>query len=128
MTFLLAMFLALSKRRNDLLIYLETGEKTRKSVDGYNKDFLNASMVVMASVVIVAYILYTVSPDVQAKMHTDQLYLTSFFVILGILRYMQISFVENDSGGPTRILIKDRFLQLALLGWLASFSWILYFQ
>jgi len=128
MTFLLAMFLALSKRRSDLLIYLETGEKTRKSVDGYNTEFLNSSMVIMSSVVIVAYILYTVSPDVQAKMHTDKLYLTSFFVVLGILRYMQITLVENDTGGPTTILLHDRFLQLVLLGWLALFSWILYFK
>jgi 4-hydroxybenzoate polyprenyltransferase len=128
MTFLLALFLALAKRRNDILIYLETGEKMRKSVDGYNTEFLNASMVIMASVVIVAYILYTVSPDVQAKMHTDKLYLTSFFVVLGILRYMQIALVENDSGSPTRILLKDRFLQLVLMGWMALFSWILYFK
>jgi 4-hydroxybenzoate polyprenyltransferase len=128
MTFLLALFLALAKRRNDVLIYLETGEKTRKSVDGYNTEFLNASMVIMASVVIVAYILYTISPDVQAKMRTDKLYLTSFFVVLGILRYMQITIVENDSGGPTRILLQDRFLQLVLLGWLVLFSWILYFK
>lgn len=126
MTFLLALFLALAKRRNDILIYLQTGEKVRKTVDGYNMEFLNSSMMIMASVVIVAYILYTVSPDVQAKMHTDKLYLTAFFVVLGILRYLQITIVENNSGSPTAILLQDRFLQLVLLGWIALFSWILY--
>lgn len=126
MTFLLALFLALSKRRNDVLIFLETGEKMRKSVDGYNTEFLNSSMVIMASVVIVAYLLYTVSPDVQAKMHTDKLYLTSLFVVLGILRYLQLTIVENNGGSPTRVLLHDRFLQLVLIGWLALFSWILY--
>jgi 4-hydroxybenzoate polyprenyltransferase len=128
MTFLLALFLALAKRRNDILIYLQTGEKMRKSVDGYNMEFLNSSMMIMASVVIVSYILYTVSPDVQAKMHTDKLYLTAFFVVLGILRYLQITIVENDSGSPTAILLQDRFLQLILLGWMALFSWILYMK
>jgi 4-hydroxybenzoate polyprenyltransferase len=128
MTFLLALFLALAKRRNDILIYLQTGEKTRKSVDGYNMEFLNSSMMIMASVVIVSYILYTVSPEVQAKMHTDKLYLTAFFVVLGILRYLQIAIVENDSGSPTAILLQDRFLQLILLGWIALFSWILYMK
>ncbi len=127
MTFLLALFLALAKRRNDILIYLETGEKTRKSVDGYNIEFLTSSMMIMASVVIVAYILYTVSADVQAKMHTDKLYLTALFVVLGILRYLQITIVERNSGSPTMVLIRDRFLQLILLGWLALFAWILYF-
>ena len=128
MTFLLALFLALAKRRSDILIYMDTGEKTRKSIDGYNLEFLNSSMVTMASVVIVAYILYTVSPDVQNKMHSDKLYLTSFFVVLGFLRYMQIAFVENDSGSPTWVLLQDRFLQMILVGWLALFSWILYWN
>jgi 4-hydroxybenzoate polyprenyltransferase len=128
MTFLLALFLALAKRRNDILIYLETGEKMRKSLDGYNMEFLNSSMVIMAAVVIVAYILYTVSPEVQNKMHSDKLYLTSFFVVLGILRYMQLTIVENNSGSPTRVLLQDRFLQLVLLGWFAVFSSIIYFK
>lgn len=128
MTFLLALFLALAKRRNDILIYLQTGEKMRKSVDGYNVEFLNSSMMIMASVVIVAYILYTVSPDVQAKMHTDKLYLTAFFVVLGILRYLQITIVESNSGSPTAILLQDRYLQLILLGWIAMFAWILYMK
>jgi 4-hydroxybenzoate polyprenyltransferase len=128
MTFLLALFLAFAKRRNDILIYLETGEKMRKTVDGYNVEFLNSSMVIMAAVVIVAYILYTVSPEVQNKMHSDKLYLTSFFVVLGILRYMQLTIVENNSGSPTRVLLQDRFLQLVLLGWFAVFSSILYFR
>lgn len=128
MTFLLALFLALAKRRNDVLIYLETGEKMRKSVDGYNMEFLNSSMMIMASVVIVAYILYTVSPDVQAKMHTDKLYLTALFVVLGILRYLQITIVESNSGSPTAILLRDRFLQLILLGWIAMFAWIIYMK
>ena len=126
MTFLLALFLALSKRRSDVVIYAETGDKMRKSVDGYNMEFLNFSMVIMASVVIVAYILYTVSPVVQDKFHSDKLYLTSFFVVLGILRYMQITFVGNNSESPTRVLLQDRFLQLVLLGWVTVFSWILY--
>jgi len=126
MTFLLALFLALAKRRSDILIFTETGEKVRKTVDGYNLEFLSSSMVIMASVVIVSYILYTVSPEVQYKLHSDKLYLTSFFVLLGILRYMQLTFVENNSGSPTKILFQDRFLQIVLLGWVTLFSWILY--
>ncbi len=127
MTFLLALFLAFSKRRNDLLLYRDTGEMMRKSADGYNVVFLNSSMIIMASVVIVAYILYTVSPETQGRMHTDKLYLTSFFVVLGILRYLQITLVDGNSGNPTMILWKDRALQWILAGWLTLFHWILYF-
>ena len=83
-------------------------------------------MMALAAVTIVAYIMYTVSPDVIAKFETDKLYLTTFFVILGIMRYMQITFVEEKSGSPTEVLLKDRFIQLSLLGWIASFGILIY--
>ncbi len=126
MTFLLALFMALAKRRDDVLIYLDTGKKMRKVIDGYNLQFLDTSMSIMASVVIVAYTIYTTSPEVMARLHSQYLYLTALFVILGILRYLQIAFVHEDSGSPTRIVLKDRFMQLTLLGWVLTFTWILY--
>lgn len=120
MTFLLALFLAFAKRRDDVLIYLESGKKTRKVVDGYNIEFLNASMMVMSSVIIVSYIMYTISPEVIARINNNKLYLTVVFVILGILRYMHISFVEKNSGSPTEVLLIDKYIQLILLGWVIS--------
>ncbi|MDD2888674.1 MAG: decaprenyl-phosphate phosphoribosyltransferase [Aliarcobacter sp.] len=120
MTFLLALFLALAKRRDDVLLSAE-GKETRKNIDGYNLEFVNATMVFMSGVIVVAYILYTVSGEVLNRLHTQHLYLTSFFVILGIMRYMQITFVEGNSGSPTKIVLKDRFLQITILFWLLSF-------
>lgn len=126
MTFLLALFMALAKRRDDVLIYLDTGKKMRKVIDGYNLQFLDTAMAIMASVVIVAYTIYTTSAEVVARFHSEYLYLTALFVILGIMRYLQIAFVHLDSGSPTKIVLKDRFVQLTLLGWIISFTWILY--
>ena len=126
MTFLLALFMALAKRRDDVLSYLDTGKKMRKVIYGYNLQFLDTTMGIMASVVIVSYILYTTSSEVIARVHSEYLYLTSFFVILGIMRYLQIIFVLKDSGSPTRIVLKDKFLQIILLGWILTFSWIIY--
>ena len=126
MTFLLALFMALAKRRDDVLIFLETGKKMRKVVDGYNLQFLDTAMAIMASVVIVAYTIYTTSDAVVERLHSEYLYLTALFVILGVLRYLQVTFVLKDSGSPTRIVLKDRFMQLTLLGWVISFAWILY--
>ena len=126
MTFLLALFLALAKRRDDILIYEETGKAMRKVVDGYSLQFVDIAMSIMASVVVVAYILYTTSAEVMTRLHSENLYLTVLFVIMGILRYMQIVFVQKDSGSPTRIVLKDRFMHLVILGWLLMFSWILY--
>ena len=126
MTFLLALFLALAKRRDDVLIYQGTGKKMRKVIDGYNLQFLDIAMAIMASVVIVAYTMYTISPVVIGRLHNEYLYLTTIFVILGVMRYLQIVFVQQDGGSPTSIMLKDRFMQLTLLGWAATFAWLLY--
>jgi len=120
MTFLLALFLSLAKRRDDVLLAI-SGTKTRKNIDGYNLEFINSAMVLMSGIIVVAYILFTTSAETINKFHTEYLYVTSFFVILGILRYMQITFVEKDSGNPTYILYKDRFLQTIIISWLISF-------
>lgn len=126
-TFLLALFLGLTKRRDDVLIFLKTGDLTRKNIGGYNLEFLNASMTIMSSIVIVSYIMYTISPPVMARVG-NYLYLTTFFVILGIMRHLQIVFVEQKSGDPSKILLGDRLLQLIILGWIIAFVVILYFK
>ena len=125
MTFLLALFLGLAKRRDDLLL-AACGSKTRKCLDGYSLEFVSLCMAVMAGVVIVSYILYTLSPDVMAKHGTEQLYLTSLWVVAGILRYMQITFVEQRSGSPTQVLLRDPFVQVCIVLWVASCYLILY--
>ena len=126
MTFLLALFMALAKRRDDVLIFLDTGKKMRKVIDGYNLQFLDTAMAIMASVVIVSYIIYTTSTEVISRVHSEYLYLTAIFVILGIMRYLQLTFVLKDSGSPTKIVLKDHFIQLTLVGWIVTFAWILY--
>lgn len=119
-TFLLAIFLALAKRRDDVLLSM-SGAQTRKNIDGYNLEFVNAAMTLMSGVVVVSYILYTVSSEVIARVHTEYLFLTSFFVLLGIFRYMQITFVEQKSGSPSKIVLSDLFLQITLVLWVISF-------
>lgn len=126
MTFLLALFLGLAKRRDDVIIFLESGQRMRKSVDGYNLEFINASMVIMSAVVIVSYIMYTISDDTVLRFNTRYLYVTGIFVIIGIIRYLQITFVYNKSGNPTKVLLNDRFLQLTLICWIITFFLIIY--
>jgi decaprenyl-phosphate phosphoribosyltransferase len=125
MTYLLALFLALAKRRDDLIL-LSTGKKVRQNIDGYNLEFVSHSMVIMAAVIIVSYILYTVSPEAVKIHKTTNLYLTTFFVIIGLLRYMQITFVEQRSGSPTSIILKDRFLQVVIVMWLLTAYLLIY--
>ena len=128
MTFLLALFIALGKRRDDVLIFNDSGVKTRKAVHGYTLPFIDSAMMVMAAVNVVSYIMYTVSPVVTGKFHTDKLYVTALFVLLGILRYLQLIHVENQGGAPTRILYKDHFIQLTLASWIVAFIVIIYWR
>ncbi len=125
MTFLLALFLSLAKRRDDLVLS-ENGVQMRTSLSGYNLEFVSSAMMVMASVIIVAYIMYAVSPEIIQKHRSGNLYLTTFWVIAGLLRYMQITFVERQSGSPTQVLLKDRFLQAVVVLWVLSFYLFLY--
>jgi len=125
MTFIFALFLALAKRRDDVLNYLQTGNKARKNIQGYNLEFLNVAITVMATVVVVCYLMYCTSVEIVGRFG-DNVYLTSFFVILGILRYLQLTFVWLISGSPTLVLLRNRFLQLIILGWILSFFVIIY--
>lgn len=126
MTFLLALFLAFAKRRDDVVIYEDTGVRARKNVNRYNLQFMNQAISIVASITMVCYIMYTVSDEVVTRMQTSYLYVTSIFVLAGILRYLQLTIVDVKSGSPTKILIHDRFIQLCILGWIIAFFLILY--
>ena len=126
MTFLLALFLAFAKRRDDVVMYEESGVKVRCNINRYNLQFMNQAITIVSAVTMVCYIMYTVSPEVQERMHTSYLYVTSIFVLIGLLRYMQLTIVDVKSGSPTKILMYDRFIQLSILGWLLTFFVLIY--
>lgn len=125
MILLLALFLALAKRRDDLLVGASKGS-IRKSINQYNLEFINVCLSIFAGVIIVSYILYTLSPEVIEKFNTDWLFLTSIFVIAGIMRYLQIIYIDNNSGFPTSLLFKDRFILFTVIAWLISFCVVIY--
>ena len=83
------LFLVLCKRRDDVVKMNETGHAPRQNTIRYNLTFINQAITITASVTLVCYIMYTVSPETIANFHTDYLYLTSVFVLLGLLRYIQ---------------------------------------
>lgn len=126
MTFLLTLFLAFAKRRDDVLRMNTTGQAPRANTSRYNLTFINQAITITASVMLVCYVMYTVSPEIIAQFATDKLYLTSILVILAILRYLQISFVDEKSGDPVKVALSDRATQLILLAWLLSFLVIIY--
>ncbi len=126
MTFLLTLFLSFAKRRDDVLRMNETGKAPRKNTIRYNLTFINQAITITASVTLVCYIMYTVSPEVTSRFHSEMLYLTSIFVLLGLLRYIQIAVVDKKSGDPTKVMIRDRFTQIVVLLWALTFLILIY--
>ena len=126
MTFLLALFLAIAKRRNDLIIRIKTGNQTRRNILAYNTEFISAAMILMSGVTMVSYIMYTVSSETILRHGTDKLYFTAFWVLLGIMRYLQLALVEEKSGSPTKMLLKDNFLKIVIFLWIITFFILIY--
>lgn len=126
MVLLLSLFMAIGKRRDDIMLKLETGTDMRKSIKGYNLEFLNTMLGLFSAIIIVTYIMYTLSPKTFERLQNYHLYYTSIFVIAGLMRYLQIILVKNKAGSPTDVLYKDRFIQATIVGWIASFYVILY--
>lgn len=126
LTFLLALFLAFAKRRDDVLLLEQEGIRARKNIVRYNSEFMNQTLGILASITMVCYIIYSVSPDVEMRLGSGYIYITSIFVLAGILRYLQIAIVDERSGSPTKILIKDRFIQSTIIGWLVTFVFLIY--
>ena len=111
-----------------MLISVSTGTDIRKSMSGYNLEFLDTLLGLSSAIIIVAYINYTVSPLTVSRLGTSSLYYTSIFVIAGLMRYLQITFVQKKSGSPTEILYKDAFIQVTLVLWIISIYMILYLR
>lgn len=126
MTFLLMLFLSFAKRRDDVVRMNKTGHAPRQNTIRYNLTFINQSITITASVTLVCYIMYTVSPETIQNFHTDYLYLTSVFVLVGLLRYIQISVVDKKSGDPTKVMLHDRFMQCTVLAFGLAFLFIIY--
>lgn len=128
MIFLLSLFMALAKRRDDILIKIQSGMDMRKSVKSYNLEFVTSTLSMISGIIIVAYLIYTISGDAHQFIESNKVYYTSIFVLAGMMRYNQIIYVENKSGSPTDILYKDTFIILTLLGWALSFFFLIYIK
>lgn len=126
MTFLLTLFMAFAKRRDDVIIRESTGVVTRKNTVGYSLPYLNLVLSMLAGVTMVCYIMYTVSPEVVERFNNPYIYASSIFVLAGLIRYLQIAIVKSKSGSPTKILLHDRFIQACCIMWILFFAAIIY--
>lgn len=125
MTFLLSLFLALAKRRDDVMLYKDTGIKARRCIAEYNIAFIDQSLSALVSIIMVCYIMYTVSEEVTARFRSPLLYLTSIFVLSGLFRYLLLA-TRCKSGSPPRILFCDRFILICVLLWGITYFYLIY--
>ena len=100
--------------------------ESRRSYPGYNAEYINLAQIYLAGVITIAYIMYTISPDVTERVDTNYLYVTALPVILGFFRYFQIGLVEKKSIEPIHLLFKDGFTIGVILSWIALFTYFLY--
>lgn len=128
MVFLLALFIAIAKRRDDLLIKESSGIDVRAVSKIYSKEYLNNMLAMFSGIIVVSYMMYTLSPEVIERMGTYRLFYTSLFVIAGIMRYLQLALIDNNTGSPVELLMSDRFLQISILLWVVSFYLLIYFK
>jgi 4-hydroxybenzoate polyprenyltransferase len=125
-TTLLALFLALTKRRHELVLLGENASDHRSSLANYSPYFLDQLIAVVTASTLMSYSLYTLSGDVAAKFPGKRLELTIPFVLFGIFRYLYLVHQNQEGGNPTRLLLTDRVLLAVVLLWAASVIFIIY--
>lgn len=126
LTFVLALVLAIGKRRGEL-INAQVSGKTRKALDGYNVQFADIALSISVTLAIICYLMFTLSAEVQQKFH-ERVFYTVIFVVFAFLRYLQQTLVYNRTESPTKIVYRDRYIQITLLLWVAAFLIQIYFK
>lgn len=126
LTFVLALVLAIGKRRGELINAQLTG-KTRRSLDGYNIQFADIALAISCTLAVVCYIMFTLSPEVQARFH-GRVFYTVIFVLFAFFRYLQQTLVYNKTESPTKIIYRDRYIQGTLVLWIVAFLLQIYFK
>jgi 4-hydroxybenzoate polyprenyltransferase len=125
-TTLLALFIALSKRRHELVLLGRRASDHRAILADYSPYFLDQLIGIVTSSTVVTYALYTLSPDVKSKFPGKRLEMTIPFVLFGIFRYLHLIHHRDQGGNPTQSLFTDPVLLSVVLFWAASVILIIY--
>ena len=125
-TTLLALFVALGKRRHELVLLGDEAPSHRPHLSQYSPYFLDQLIAVVTASTLMSYALYTLSPDVQTKFPGKRLELTIPFVLFGIFRYLYLIHQSKQGGSPTRLLLTDGVLLATVLLWAVSAILIIY--
>jgi 4-hydroxybenzoate polyprenyltransferase len=125
-TVLLALFLALSKRRHELTLLAEGATSHRRILEEYSPYLLDQMISVVTASTLMAYALYTVAPETVAKFGTDKLALTIPFPLYGIFRYLYLVHQKKGGGSPSTMLLTDKPLLVCVGLWVCAVVLIIY--
>lgn len=126
LTILLALFLALSKRRHELVLLADGAINHRRILEEYSPYLLDQMISVVTASTIVAYAFYTVNPDTVEKFGTDNLIWTLPFPLYGIFRYLYLVHQKEGGGSPAEMLLTDKPLLVCVALWAAAVAFIIY--
>jgi len=127
-TLLLALFIALSKRRHELVLLEDNASAHRASLIEYSPYLLDQMIAVVTASTLMAYILYTVDARTVAEFGSQRLFYTIPCVIFGIFRYLYLVHQKGEGGDPDRIVLSDRPFLLNLLIWVGIVGVVLYLR
>jgi 4-hydroxybenzoate polyprenyltransferase len=125
-TILIALFLALGKRRHEYLTLEGDAARHRPILAEYSAGLLDQMIAVVTASTVTAYALYTMSPETVAKFHTHLLPATLPFVLYGIFRYLYLLYRRQLGGNPSELFLNDRALLLNTIGWVVAILLIIY--
>lgn len=125
-TILLALFIALAKRRHELVLLADGAVGHRKILGEYSPYLLDQMISVVTASTLVAYIFYTISPETEQKFGTHWLWLTIPFPLYGIFRYLYLVHRREGGGSPAELLITDRPLLLCVALWSITVMLLIY--
>jgi 4-hydroxybenzoate polyprenyltransferase len=126
LTVLLALFLALSKRRHELVLLADGATSHRPILEEYSPYLLDQMIAVVTASTLVTYVISTVSAETVQKYHTDYLGLTLIFPLYGIFRYLYLVHQKEGGGSPADMLLNDRPLLACVALWAAAVTFIIY--
>ena len=127
-TILLALFLALSKRRHELVLLASNATEHRPILGEYSPYLLDQMISVVTASTLVAYIFYCISPETVQKFGTDMLGLTIPFPLYGIFRYLYLVHRREGGGSPSQMLLNDRPLLVCVALWVLAVVVIVYLR
>ena len=127
-TTLLALFLSMSKRRHELVLLEDKATNHRPILKEYSAYLLDQMIAVVTASTLIAYCLYTISPETVEKFGTEHLVWTSAFVLYGIFRYLYLVHQKGKGGSPEELVLQDKPLLLNIVLWIGAVILILYYR